>query len=258
MCRILFAMGDGEELRPLAEAFRKSAEHDPYRARRSGKTGHADGWGYVLLGEGGIVHYRSPRPVFEDEDGFSGLLDSLSGEVVLMAHARAASQGAKSLFNVQPFSFSSRKGFSFWFSHNGDLDKEAVIERAGFDREHFEGTSDSYAFSAYLCRLLDGPTAENLLEHYSFGANVSRTTFNTMTLFLMPDGSWRAFITAYMSSSYYENPLHRNYARLIALTKPFAIASSTLELYYRAGWSEVPNGTAYLIEPGRLETLRLG
>ncbi|WP_297497756.1 class II glutamine amidotransferase [Thermococcus sp.] len=258
MCRILFAMGDGDELKPLAEALRKSAEYDPYRERKSGKTSHADGWGYVILREDGIAHYRSPRPIFEDERGFSGLLDNLRGEAVLMAHARAASQGAKSLFNAQPLSFSSRKGFSFWFSHNGDLDKETVIERAGFEREHFEETSDSYAFSAYLCRLLDGPSVESLIEHYSFGASVSRTTFNTMTLFLMPDGSWKAFITAYMSPTYYHNALHRDYAKLIKLSRPFAIASSTLELYHGADWVEIPNGTAYLIEPGRFENLKLG
>ncbi|WP_297467125.1 class II glutamine amidotransferase [Thermococcus sp.] len=261
MCRILFARGPGERIVPLIEALRKSAENDPYRARRSGKRQHADGWGYVLLRDGEVYHYRSSKAVFEDEGGFSKLLGLLEedGKAVLLAHARASSQGSLSLFNVQPFAFSTRRGFSFWFLHNGDLDKEKVIGLAGFEGNDLRDASDSYVFSAYLCRALERPKMEELLKHYSLGVSLTRTTFNTATLFLFPDGGWRVFVTAYMTKEYWENPLHRDYARLIELDDDvFAVASSTLELYHRADWKTIPNSTAYLIDSDKIERLSLG
>ncbi|WP_297063127.1 class II glutamine amidotransferase [Thermococcus sp.] len=261
MCRILFARGPGEKIGSLTEAFRKSAENDPYRARRSGKRQHADGWGYVLLRNGVVYHYRSSKAVFEDGEGFSKLLGLLEGgeEAVLLAHARASSQGSLGLFNVQPFAFSTRRGFSFWFLHNGDLDKEKVIELAGFDENDLREVSDSYVFSAYLCRALERPEREELLRHYSRGVSLTRTTFNTATLFLLPDGSWKAFVTAYMTEEYWENPLHRDYARLIELDgEVFAVASSTLELYHRADWKTISNGSTYLIDADKVERLSPG
>ena len=123
MCRILFAAGEGEEISPLFEALVKGAENDPYKERRGKGRQHRDGWGYVLLKGESVRHYRSLRPIFEDVEGMESLREGLNGFTVLMVHARAASQGSRSFFNVQPFAFSSRRGFSFWVLHNGDLDK---------------------------------------------------------------------------------------------------------------------------------------
>jgi len=257
VCRILFARGRGERLIPLVEAFAKSAENDPYRLK-DGQ--HRDGWGYVLLSGESVHHYRSARAVFDDKKEFSRLLELLreSDNGVLLAHARARSQGSLGLFNVQPFAFSTRRGFSFWFLHNGDLDKGRIIEAANFEERDLEGTSDSYTFSAYLCRALERPEEEELLRHYSLGASLTRTTFNTATLFLLPNGDWKAFVTAYARGSYLSDGAKWNYARLIKLEDGvFAVASSTLELYHRAEWETVPNGTAYLVTPGGLSTLIL-
>ena len=262
MCRILFATGRGRAIWPLTEALRSSAENDPYRMRASGKNQHRDGWGYVLLVGGAVHHYRSSAPIFEDEDGFLGLTKLLSRakEAVLLAHARASTQGSLGLFNAQPFAFSTRRGFSFWFFHNGDLYKDKVIELAGFDENDLKDVSDSYAFSAYLCRALQRPEKDELLKHYSIGASLAKSTFNTATLFLLPDGSWRAFVTAYMVEKYWESEAHRDYARLIELEEGgvFAVASSTLELYHDADWKGVQNGTAYLITPDKIERFPLG
>jgi len=261
VCRILFAKGSGNEIEPLAKAFMKSAENDPYRARRSGKSQHRDGWGYVLLSDGSVHHYRSARAVFEDEEEFSRLVELLRGgdEVVLLAHARASSQGSQGLFNSQPFAFSTGRGFSFWFLHNGDLDKERIIELADFDGEALRDASDSYTFAAYLCRALKRPERDELLRHYSLGSSLAKTTFNTATLFLLPDGGWRAFVTAYMTEGYWRDDLRRDYARLIELDgEVFAVASSTLGLYHDADWKNVPNGTALLITPDGIERFPLG
>jgi len=257
VCRILFARGKGKQLKSLAEVFAKSAENDPYRLR-AGQ--HRDGWGYVLLSDGSVHHYRSSKAVFDDKKEFSRLVELLgeSDNAVLLAHARASSQGSLGLFNAQPFAFSTRRGFSFWFLHNGDLDKEKIINLAGFDGEALNDISDSYTFVAYLCRALQRPEREELLRHYSLGASLAKTTFNTATLFLLPDGRWRAFVTAYMTEEYLKSEPRRNYARLILLEgEVFAVASSTLELYHKANWKDVPNGKAFLVGAKDLEELDL-
>ena len=257
MCRILFASGPGERVRELFEALVRSAEKDPYRAERGGKRQHRDGWGYVLLKDGSVYHYRSTKPIFEDSERFD-LMERLGDEVVLMAHARAASQGSVNLLNTQPFQFSSCNGFSFWFMHNGDLNKEELLRAGNLDAERLEDASDSYAFAAYLCKSLKGLDDEELLKLYSLGMRLSKTTFNTGTLFVTPR-AWKALVTAYMVEKYSRDRNHWNYARLIKLDdgETLALASSTLELYLKAEWETVGNGEAYFIERGRIKRAEL-
>ncbi|WCN28999.1 class II glutamine amidotransferase [Thermococcus kodakarensis] len=262
MCRILFARGIGQEVAPLFDALIKSAQNDPYREKRNKKTQHPDGWGYVLLREENVTHYRSVLPIFNDPNA-ENLLNSLTEEdsqVVLMAHARAASQGGKTLFNVQPFQFSTRHGFSFWFMHNGDLDKEALIWKAGFKGEELVNASDSYVFAAYLSKTIDNITPEEISRRFVLGLETTRTTLNTGTLFLLPDGSWSAFITAYMVNKYTNSLDDWNYARLIELKANdlYAVASSTLELYHEARWRTLNNGTAISISGDKIERFSLG
>ena len=261
MCRILFAAGEGEEIVPLLEATVKAAENDPYKEKRGKGRQHRDGWGYVLLKDGNIRHYRSIKPIFEDSRGLESLIGELGGFVVLMVHARAASQGIKSLFNVQPFAFSSRRGFSFWLLHNGDLNKDRVIELAELNKAELELASDSYAFGTYLCRKLESTSLPNLLFHYRVIEETLRTAFNTMTLFHDSRKGFRAFITARMRDEFLENQLEYDYYRLILLEKKnlFAVASSTVELYYPEKYETVPNETAFKlrIEGERFEVKRV-
>jgi predicted glutamine amidotransferase len=249
MCRVLFAVGEGERMRPLLEALVKASENDPYKAARGKGNQHRDGWGYVVFQDGSLTHYRSEKPVFEDMEAVKKLSGSLHGFTVLLAHSRAASQGTKSLFNVQPFAFSSRRGFSFWLYHNGDLDKEKIIELAEFDKKDFEKASDSYAFGAYLCRKLESPSEGHLLEHYSKIARTTKTSFNTGAFFLSPDSAV-GFVTAYAEPTYLLRRQNWDYVRQIVLNEKdlFAVASSTLELYHEAKWENAVNGTAFYVE----------
>lgn len=249
MCRVLFAVGRGEEMVPLVDAFVRASENDPYKATRGKKPYHGDGWGYVLLRDGDIRHYRSIRAVFEDGDAVEALKERLKGFVVLMAHSRAASQGDKSLLNVQPFAFSTRRGFSFWLYHNGDLDRKKIIEMAGFEEKDLEGISDSYALGSYLCRHLESPEPEEVLKHYSAAMSATRTSLNTGTLFLSLGGA-SAFVTAYSKPLYLMDPKNWDYARQLVLRKEgiFAVGSSTLELYHDAGWEPVLNGRAFYVK----------
>lgn len=249
MCRVLFAVGEGKKMRPLLDAFVKASENDPYKAARGKGSQHKDGWGYVLFRDGSLMHYRSERSVFEDLEAVKKLSESLHGFTVLLTHSRAASQGSKDIFNVQPFAFSTRRGFSFWLYHNGDLDKKRIIELAEFEEKDFEKASDSYAFAAYLCRKLESPSEGDLLRHYSLISTTTRTSFNTGTLFLSPD-SMVGFITAYAEPTYLLKRQNWDYVRQIVLREEglFAVASSTLELYHEAKWTNAVNGTAFYIE----------
>ncbi|AFL96139.1 hypothetical protein CL1_1944 [Thermococcus cleftensis] len=261
MCRILFAVGEGSEIRPLLGALVKSARHDPYRERRNGKKQHADGWGYVLLKDGSVRHYRSLRPVFEDDRAVESLEGELEGFVALMVHARAASQGDRSLYNVQPFAFSTRRGFSFWLMHNGDLDKGAILELAELNPRELENVSDTYAFATYLCRRLPSVGLSDLLVHYRTIEGHTRSIFNTVTLFHDSRKGFSAFVTARMSDGYLSNPADYDYAKLLVLEGEnlFAVASSTLALYHGAGYEVVPNETAFhvTLDEGSFEVKRM-
>lgn len=261
MCRILFATGEGEEIAPLFDAIVKSSENDPYKEKRGRGRQHRDGWGYTLIRSGGVRHYRSMKPIFEDDRALELLRGELDGFVTLMVHARAASQGVKSLFNVQPFAFSSRHGFTFWLLHNGDLDKSRVMELAELNGEELENVSDTYTFGVYLCRRLQDPGLETLLPHYRAMKETARSLFNTVTLFHLPDGDVRAFITASMTEDYTGNPLNYDYGKLLVLKneKLFAVASSTAELYYPTGYEVAPNDTAFYVRigTGSLEVKRV-
>ncbi|HDZ36067.1 MAG TPA: class II glutamine amidotransferase [Thermococcus sp.] len=263
MCRILFAAGNGERIRPLLDALVKSSENDPYKERRGKTRWHRDGWGYVLLKDGSVKHYRSVRPIFKDSKAVDFLRNELEGFTVLMAHTRAASQGVKNLFNVQPFAFSTRRGFTFWLLHNGDLDKARIIELAELDEEDLRNASDSYTFATYLCRRLPSPKLEDVLTHYGAIGKTTKSTFNTMTLFQSSEGDFSAFITASMDEKYAENPLNYAYGKLLLIEDEdlFAVTSSTFELYHPADYREIPNGTAFYVRLGEggfsYETVRL-
>ncbi|ASJ02666.1 hypothetical protein A3L09_05035 [Thermococcus profundus] len=250
MCRVLFAVGEGEKIKPLLDALVKASENDPYKEARGKGKAHRDGWGYALLKKESVMHYRSSRPIFEDIEGVERLKDSLQGFLAVIAHTRAASQGAKNLFNVQPFAFSSRKGFSYWVYHNGDLNKAEVIKLADFEETHFEGASDSYAMGAYLCRKLDSFERDEVLKHYSILAKTANTSFNTGTLFLGPSGNAAGFVTAYSKPTYLLKRENWDYVRQIVLRREnlFAVGSSTLELYHRAEWKNAVNGTAFYVD----------
>lgn len=249
MCRILFAAGEGREIAPLLDAIVKASEHDPYKAKRGRGNQHKDGWGYVMVKGKSVEHYRSLRPIFEDTQAVEALRSKLTGFTVLMVHTRAASQGVKSLFNVQPFAFSTRRGFAFWLLHNGDLDKERVMELGELDKRDLENASDTYAFATYLCRRLPSPELEDVLEHYKTIKTTMKSLFNTITLFHDSRDSLSAFITASMSEEYAKNPLNYDYGKLLLLEREgfFAVVSSTLELYHKAPYKAIPNDTAFYL-----------
>jgi len=248
VCRVLFAVGKGKDMIPLVKAIVKASEKDPYKEARRKGSQHRDGWGYVLLTRDSVQHYRSVEPVFEDSQGVKTLVESLDGFSVLLVHSRAASQGSKEIVNTQPFSLSS-PGFSCWIYHNGDLDKEGLIKKAGLEGELLTNASDSYVMALHVCKALRSVEKNELLRVYSSLMPIAKTSLNTGSLFVGP-GLWRGFITAYSRPEYLLKRENWDYVRQIKLRREglFAVASSTLELYHKAEWSPITNGTAFYVD----------
>ena len=249
MCRILFAVGEGKRVKPLLDALLKSSEHDPYKLARKKGSQHRDGWGYLLIKDNYIEHYRSENPIFEDKKKVKEVMEKLDDFVIFLAHTRAASQGGKNLFNVQPFAFSTKRGFMFWIIHNGDLSKDQLVEMGELNPVEVEGASDSYVMGVYLCRFLEGIEKEHLLTRFGEIKTATKSLLNTATVLMNSEKEIRAFITGYMSDIYVSDTLNYYYGRLLYFEGAdiFAVVSSTFEQYSYIPFEEVENGTAFYV-----------
>ncbi|CAB49028.1 class II glutamine amidotransferase [Pyrococcus abyssi] len=248
MCRILLAVGNGYRMRPLVEALIKASKDDPYKAARGRGNQHKDGWGYVLVSNGSIIHYKSSKPIFEDEEA-NNLLEKLPDFGVLILHSRAASQGKVNSFNAQPFSYASPHGYQLYFMHNGDLLKELLLEGLKLPKDKYEEVSDSYLAGLYLSLFIGSTSDEDIVERLALLKPTVRTSLNTGGILVTPGGEVKAFGTAYMSEEYLDDPLSKNYMRIMSFYSAdlFAMMSSTLELYTFIPLDEVENGTAFVV-----------
>jgi len=250
MCRILFAVGEGKRVKPLLEALLKSSEYDPYKLARKRGSQHKDGWGYLLIKNNYIEHYRSESAIFDDKKKVREVMEKLDDFVILLAHTRAASQGEKNIFNVQPFAFSTKRGFIFWTMHNGDLNKNQLVRMGELNPVDVEGASDSYVMGVYLCRFLEGIEKEHLLNRFKEIKATAKSLMNTVTLLMNDKKEIRAFITAYMSDVYASDTLNYYYGRLLYFKSAdiFTVVSSTFEQYSYIPFEEVENGTAFYVK----------
>jgi len=248
MCRVLFAVGNGSEMREFVDALVKSSENDVYKVAFGKSPYHKDGWGFVWISKDDLEHYKTSKPIFEDTKGVRKFLESLDGFGVLLAHTRAASQGTVNLFNAQPLVYSSPEGFNFWFYHNGDLNKQILIDMAGLDNEKLKDISDSYVLGLYLLSSLRSFSKDEILKRFRKIVPMVRTTLNTASLFITPS-EIKGFVTAYMVREREEDSLYKRYSRLLKVEREnlFAIVSSTFEVYSELSFEEVKNRTAFYL-----------
>ncbi|WP_430515256.1 class II glutamine amidotransferase [Pyrococcus woesei] len=248
MCRILLAVGEGQRIVPWIEAFVRASENDPYKEARGKGKSHKDGWGYVLITEDYVKHYKSKKPVFEDEE-VDELKKNISGFSVLMAHSRAASQGSVETFNAQPFSFGSPHGYQLYFMHNGDLNKSMLLDALKLPKEKFLDVSDSYVAGMYVSLFVTSQEDEEIVKAISALKEVVNTSLNVGIILASP-GRLKVIGVAYMREEFLENKAERDYMRLITFPDfdLFVLASSTLELYTYFPVDEVPNATIFSLE----------
>ncbi len=127
MCRIIGYVGKSEaDLQNLYAAFGQGSACDPYLKKAGYNfTCHKDGWGYVLLDDNGLHHYRSSRAVYDDKVA----LPRLTGTIYAILHSRLGSdQTLNGHICAHPFSGSTDEGVLF-FAHNGGVDCENLPKR---------------------------------------------------------------------------------------------------------------------------------
>ncbi|MFP3235753.1 MAG: hypothetical protein RXR74_05105 [Nitrososphaeria archaeon] len=166
MCRMLVAVGRFEagELRSMVRALREAAAYDPYGEALYGERSHDDGWGILIarLDGSAALHHRSTRPIFSSgSDPESAIPGWAAGApVVLMAHARKASEGTPvDLASTHPVHASSAWG-DLYIVHNGSFDRGKLDGLIGEAAPH----SDTWAAAVALASRIRGGISRRDLE----------------------------------------------------------------------------------------------
>ena len=144
MCRMVAYRGsDRATLRELADCLVKAAEDDPLKG-----WSHPHGWGMVALTEDKLIHHRSSRPIFEPSERSTliNLVDSLSGKMMVIIHARKASDPSlvSSMYS-HPYQESNDREV-IYLAHNGSVDLSLARE-VGMG---IEGVVDSELVAKYI------------------------------------------------------------------------------------------------------------
>jgi predicted glutamine amidotransferase len=115
------------DVQNLNIAFTTGSKCDPYlQPAGFNCASHSHGHGYVIFdSDTGLHHYRSGRPVYEDEAPLPGI----KGEVHAIFHSRLASDPKLSghLFS-HPFVAATERELIF-FAHNGGVESDTLPER---------------------------------------------------------------------------------------------------------------------------------
>lgn len=189
MCRILFYSGAvTKRVLTLINYIVKAGKNDPllYRASRSRRSSHSDGWGYVVITPQKQAYYRSTKPIYEDREGINKIVNLVKklNYVTLLIHVRAASEGGINILNTQPISF-SKPPLEFFIAHNGTLDKHKLIHalHLNIDKQSLSEFSDTYIAGTYLLNNQVMLDLQHLIKTYRELALYTKTAFNTVTLF---------------------------------------------------------------------------
>jgi predicted glutamine amidotransferase len=88
-CRMFGYAGKSQkDLEALYSGLKDACGNDPtLHAVAAGCSRHCHGWGYVIHAANGLFHYRSARPIYDDQV----VLPKLEGEIRAIFHGRYAS-----------------------------------------------------------------------------------------------------------------------------------------------------------------------
>ncbi|AKV75320.1 glutamine amidotransferase [Metallosphaera sedula] len=140
---VAYRGSDRATLRELADCLVKAAEDDPLKG-----WSHPHGWGMVALTEDKLIHHRSSRPIFEPSERSTliNLVDSLSGKMMVIIHARKASDPSlvSSMYS-HPYQESNDREV-IYLAHNGSVDLSLARE-VGMG---IEGVVDSELVAKYI------------------------------------------------------------------------------------------------------------
>ena len=135
MCRMIAFVGRGDaDLHSLFAAFREGSKCDPCVAPALGPeyTCHPNGWGYAIYDGLHLHHFRSSRPVWEEEVQ----LPAIAGEAVYaIFHSRLASDPRlKSPICSHPFIAATDEAILL-LAHNGGVEVDEPSVKGVVDSE---------------------------------------------------------------------------------------------------------------------------
>ena len=150
-----------KDLHALYSGFAAACANDPtLQAVAPGCSRHCHGWGYVIHAENGLFHYRTARPVYDD----NVLLPKLEGEIRAIFHGRYASN-EKLIGHIfsHPFVAATNDEIIF-LAHNGGVLPENELERSVDSEWVLEEIARGGATDKVLSKLKEGTkSALNLL-----------------------------------------------------------------------------------------------
>lgn len=162
-CRMFGYCGKSEaDVQALYAGLKHACANDPLlpAVAGGGCSRHCDGWGYVIHAENGLFHYRTSRPVYEDEVA----LPRLQGQIRAIFHGRFAGDPDLSghIFS-HPF-MAANHGEVLFLAHNGGVEPDHSPERAVDSEWVLEEILRQGGLAAALSRLKQHTrTALNLL-----------------------------------------------------------------------------------------------
>jgi|ECHhosMinimDraft_1075155.scaffolds.fasta_scaffold00757_6 predicted glutamine amidotransferase len=245
MCRMFAYYGSSRErLLTLMDCLRQAARRDVLIPGGAGS--HDDGWGMVILTKEGVLHYRSGKPVFEDQVE----IPRFHGEVMAIVHARKAADGQPvgSHFS-HPF-VESNDRFTLYMAHNGTVRKEELgnimLAQFGVKLDVGQLVDTEVALKFVMAK---GDLQEAVRELMGY-------TKTALNLFLLKVQRSRQASLLYLSHYNADYPKSRglseeDYRRYVDLylsqEEGLTIASSTVAHYCGGSWS--------IAERGRLREL---
>jgi glutamine amidotransferase len=163
---MLVAVGSfgAQELRSMVRALRDAAARDPYGEALYGERSHGDGWGILTarLDGSAVLHHRSIHPIYSPDSDPEAAIPGWAAGVpaILMAHARAASEGTPvDIASTHPVHASSGWG-DLYVVHNGSFDRGELDRAIGEAAPH----SDTWAASVALASRIRGRVSRGDLE----------------------------------------------------------------------------------------------
>ncbi|MEM0020973.1 MAG: hypothetical protein QW039_06590 [Fervidicoccaceae archaeon] len=261
MCRMLAMMGmpsthSINTYEKMVSALVSSAYYDPYAKRIFGPKGssHKHGWGRATLYlDSGNISYsiiKHMHPIYvkkpEIIPGNSVDSEYFKPFIIDLIHARAASPDTEvSIFNVQPFEFSTRTGEKLIIAHNGSVDKERLVSEIGSLVP--EGVANRYSdtfmlgqsLSTELGKSFDISTIKRYKEYVKSALNLIAV--------LIAEGEIQVLF-----GSYFINADHAPYYRLYLKNErnSLIVSSSTaIDYYYDddiSSWIPINNGEFYI------------
>ena len=253
MCRMVgFVAEEGADpgaLGELASCLARAAERDDlYNAARPAK--HGDGWGAAVAYEGGgLLVYRSGRPIFEELAGGAPAWLAVARRAVGIMHARWASEGSKvGAAYSHPYEAVAESGAALYIlAHNGSLDKGRLAAALGVEPDGYVDSELALLYLARRGRLDEGALSE--LVPYV------RSALDLLVLKVV-----RAESVAELYGYSYWRDRDDEYYAMYRLEKGGvrALASSTVRRYCLAlpGWRDLGELKAGSLE--KLGAVRLG